>query len=173
MEEFRIINNYENYSVSNLGNVKNNKTGRILKQVINGVGYYVVNICDNNKEYKSLRVHRLVGLHFIQIEPNKKYIDHKDNNKLNNNVNNLRWVTSSQNSQNAKLSRSNKSGVKGVIYSKNHKKWRADIRANGINLYLGLFNKKDDAITARLTKSIEIHGNYMNECERFLINIYL
>ena len=44
-EEFRIIKDYENYSVSNFGNVRNNTTGRILKPGINGNGYYHVILC--------------------------------------------------------------------------------------------------------------------------------
>ncbi len=44
-EEFRIIKGFENYSISNLGIVRNNATDRILKPGIDGRGYYYVNLC--------------------------------------------------------------------------------------------------------------------------------
>ena len=55
MEEYKLIKNFENYSVSNLGNIKNNNTNKILKQY-NFQGYKRVHL---NGKY--LRVHRLVA----------------------------------------------------------------------------------------------------------------
>ena len=60
-EEFRVIKDFENYSVSNLGNVRNNKTNIILKPYINSHKYCSVSIFDNGKKKKNIRIHRLVG----------------------------------------------------------------------------------------------------------------
>ena len=48
-EEFRVIKDYENYSVSNFGNVKNNTTGKILKPSNSSNGYYKVNLFKDGK----------------------------------------------------------------------------------------------------------------------------
>ena len=94
MEEFRIIKDYENYEVSNFGNVRNIKTGRVLKGV-NSKGYLRVNL--NNGVRKTLRIHRLVGIAFIPNPKNKECLDHIDNNQLNNHISNLRWANLREN----------------------------------------------------------------------------
>ena len=63
-ETFRIIKGFENYSVSNLGNVMNNKTGKILKPGLNDHGYYNVNLYKDIIPF-SKRIHKLVGETFI------------------------------------------------------------------------------------------------------------
>jgi len=70
-------------------------------------------------------LHRLISEAFIPNPDNKLCIDHIDNNTLNNNsINNLRWVTTKENAQNAKLSAKNTSGFKGVSFHKKLNKWR-------------------------------------------------
>jgi hypothetical protein len=73
-EEFRVIKDYENYSVSNFGNVINNKTGRILKPGIDGGGYYHV-ILHKDGIRKTCKIHRLLANTFIPNTDNKKCID--------------------------------------------------------------------------------------------------
>jgi len=94
MEEWRIINDFPNYSVSNFGNIMNNKTDKIMKLCDKG-GYYNVGL--TNKIRKSLRVHRLVATAFIKNPENKPEVNHKDKNKLNNNILNLEWNTRLEN----------------------------------------------------------------------------
>ena len=106
MEEFKNIKGFENYEVSYLGNVRNIKTGRILKPGIDGHGYYKVSLCSNGNIYQK-RIHKLVGELFIPNPLNKSCIDHKNNIKLDNNVTNLRWATPCENSMNRKLSSRN------------------------------------------------------------------
>ena len=90
MEEYRTIQNFENYSISNFGNVKNNTTGRILKPFFSGSGYKA-NIIVNDQGRKKFNIHRWVGKMFLNNFDESKDIDHIDRNKLNNRIENLRW----------------------------------------------------------------------------------
>lgn len=74
-------------------------------------------------------------------------IDHIDQNKLNNQRSNLRFLTKAGNAINSKLSKNNTSGVKGVVRFRN--KWHAQIMVNGKHIHLGYYDKKEDAIEAR------------------------
>jgi hypothetical protein len=90
----------DNYSISNYGRIKNNKTNRILKLQVNHKGYYKVNISINNK-IKTVFPHRLVAQYFLQNPNNYNVVNHKDCNKLNNLYSNLEWCTLQYNSQHA------------------------------------------------------------------------
>ena len=171
MEQYRIIKGFENYLVSNLGNIKNNKTDRILKPGIDTHGYYKVNLYKDRISYNK-NIHILVGESFIPNPFNKKCIDHIDNNKLNNNVNNLRYATIKENSMNRKLNSNTSSNYKGISYNKKNNKWIAYIRINGKLKHLGYFDNIDDAINARVKKAKEVFGEYINSCEKEInINI--
>lgn len=98
--EWKKIERNSNYSVSNNGIVKNNNSNIIKKPHINKKsGYYIVDLWQNNKAEK-VPIHRLVAEAFIPNPHNKPTVDHIDGNRLNNNVDNLRWATySEQNSR--------------------------------------------------------------------------
>lgn len=85
-------------------NTKNN-VYKILKQVNNSknvsCNYYVVSLKQENGKAKNFFIHRLMAETFIPNPENKSQINHKDGNKLNNNINNLEWVTPSENAQHA------------------------------------------------------------------------
>ena len=80
IEEFKFINGYINYSISNHGRVRNNCTGRILKPDTIKNGYYRVGLCTKGKVSRYL-VHRLVAIAFVDNPENKACVDHIDNNK--------------------------------------------------------------------------------------------
>lgn len=80
------------YQVSNLGNVRKTKNKRILKPFDTGRGYLNVKLSKNNIA-KTVSVHRLVAKAFIPNLNNLEQVNHKDENKKNNNVNNLEWCT--------------------------------------------------------------------------------
>jgi hypothetical protein len=168
MEEYRVIKDFENYSVSSFGNVKNNLTSKILKPRINNKGYYQLIIRNNTKDFTK-KVHRLVAEAFIPNDENKTIVDHIDNNRLNNNISNLRWATNQENARNSKISTKNTSGAKGVFYDKSSQKWRAQIKVDGKHKGLGSFETKEEALEARLKAVEKYFGEYANKCEKELI----
>jgi hypothetical protein len=95
MEEWRVISDFPNYDVSNLGNIRNNKSGKDMKKCAKG-GYFHVSL-SNEIGRKNCTIHRLVALAFIDNSENKSDVNHKDKNKLNNNVDNLEWMTRKEN----------------------------------------------------------------------------
>ena len=166
METYKVIEGFENYSVSDFGNVKNNRTGRILKQSTTN-GYLRLEL-KVNKLRSSKLVHVLVARAFISNPDAKRCVDHIDNIRTNNNVSNLRWATHAENSFNQCLAKNNTSGVKGVLFKKASKKWHAQIMIAGIPINLGYFTKKEDAIQARITRANEAFGIYTNACEKII-----
>ena len=94
METFIKIENYNNYSISNLGNVRNDKTGRILKPYIKPSGYKQVQL---GRKTIPQYIHRLVAIAFIPNIENKPQVNHINGNKGDNRVENLEWVTASEN----------------------------------------------------------------------------
>ena len=95
-EIWKDIKGYEDYQVSNLGRVKSIKKNKVLKQIYNPNGYLYVGLYNNSKLKKYL-VHRLVAKAFIENPLNKPFINHKDFDRLNNNVKNLEWCTQKEN----------------------------------------------------------------------------
>jgi hypothetical protein len=109
MEHWKTIEGFDKYQISSYGNVKN-KVGKLLGERIDSNGYNRVRLYGN--EIKNKLVHRLVADAFIPNQKNKKQINHKDGDKLNNNIDNLEWVTHSEN----QIHRYNelKKGIKGI-----------------------------------------------------------
>ncbi len=89
-EVWKIMKEHSNYEVSNLGKIKNKTTGRIRKTSINNKGYeqFIVYI---DKKPKTFYVHRVVANNFLENFNNLPEVNHKDENKLNNCVDNLEW----------------------------------------------------------------------------------
>jgi hypothetical protein len=90
------------YHISNFGRLKSLKFNkeRILKQVLSPYGYPSVNLSFKGKMIMK-PIHRLVCLAFVENPYNKPQVNHKDGNKLNNNFDNLEWMTSKENNQHA------------------------------------------------------------------------
>lgn len=103
-EEWKDIKNYEGlYQISSWGNVKSflkNKKGNVISTHVDTKGYIIV-FLSKNKKRKIFRVHRLVGLHFIDNIYNKPLINHKNGNKKNNYYEDLEWFTYSENNKHA------------------------------------------------------------------------
>ena len=147
MEEWKFINGYENYKISDHGNVKNNITNKMLKHRINNRGYNNVDLYNIGKRTKP--IHRLVAEAFLENPDNKRCVDHIDRDKLNNHKSNLRYATNSENNMNKSRQSNNTSGAIGVFFRKDRNKWRAVINQNGNKIHLGSFETKEEAIEAR------------------------
>lgn len=102
--EWKFIPNYENrYIINKKGIVKSLITGKILEDNYNTKfeqSYETVKLVDKNGKRNSYLIHTLVYRTFIGEIENGKVIDHIDQNKFNNNLDNLRLVSPSQNSHN-------------------------------------------------------------------------
>ena len=127
MEEYKKIDGYDNYEISNQGNVRNTDTGRILKLRKNCGGYLDVHLSKNGIG-KKFTIHRLIGLYFIPNPQNLREIDHIDQDKANNSITNLRWVSPSNNCRNRPKIKDASSRYMGVCFDKARGKYRAQIR---------------------------------------------
>lgn len=95
-ERWRNISDYPLYRISSTGRVKNRVSGRILKPSIDRHGYLQVVLCENGSRHTD-RIHRLVAEAFINGYETGLQVNHIDGNKRNNLVDNLEWVTPSEN----------------------------------------------------------------------------
>jgi hypothetical protein len=96
VETFVEIEGFEKYEVSNLGRVRNIKSGRILKPYLNHNGYLMHCLYGYDKR-KCLLLHRIIAIAFIDNHEEKPCVNHIDENKLNNDLSNLEWCTEREN----------------------------------------------------------------------------
>jgi hypothetical protein len=118
-------------------------------------GYRYVGI--NKKRYSE---HRIIFLMEKGYLP--KLVDHIDNNPLNNKIENLREATNFQNSQNAKLAKTNTSGFKGVFWHKINKKWLVSLKIQGKNKHFGYFKDLELAALVVQEARNKYHGSFAN-----------
>lgn len=107
---WKTIEGFEDYEVSDCGEVRNKNTKHLLVGSVDKCGYARVLLRNNGNRYYKLR-HRLVADAFIPNPENKPCVDHIDTIRTNNVVTNLRWVTHKENSNN-ELSRKHYSDAK-------------------------------------------------------------
>jgi len=163
-EIWKDVKGYEGYyKISNKGIVKsvyraifksngvtNIFKGKTLKAHINKYGYKTISLSNKGIE-KKVRLHQLLAVAFLghKINRHKKVIDHIDNNKLNNDLSNLQIITNRHNASKDTFRIKNKtSKYVGVSYRKSGKRlkrWRATIKINGKQVFLGNFKNEIDA----------------------------
>ena len=108
-------------------------------------GYMIVQV--DRQQYKA---HRLAYLYVFGELP-QSLLDHKDQDKGNNRIDNLRLSTNKQNQENTGEWSTNTSGFKGVSWNKRDRKWQAKITHNGVAINLGHFNTPEEASMAYIT----------------------
>ena len=116
---------------------------------INGQGRLVVRI-----KGKSYLVHRLVFMWHNGFLP--EFLDHIDNNPLNNDIKNLRCATRQQNNRNAKMPVTNTSGIKNVFLHKETQRWQVLIS----NKYFGLYKDKELAELVAIEARAKLHKEF-------------
>lgn len=122
-EQWKSITDYEGlYEVSSLGRVKSLKFNKekILKPQKDGSGYLQVQLCRNGK-MKAFKVHRLVATAFLPNPIGLPEINHKDENKINNALNNIEWCDRKYNNnygnRNKKISKAKSKAVEASRFS--------------------------------------------------------
>lgn len=95
----KVIDGFSRYIIDITGNIFDTKRNQFICQWVDTVGYYQSVLRDDNNKKRYVRIHRLVAKTFIDNPDNLPQVNHKDGNKLNNNVDNLEWVTNSDNTQ--------------------------------------------------------------------------
>lgn len=149
---WKIIINYDNYSVSNQGDIKNNTTNRILKYYVRN-GYNSISLSNKNIK-KTFNIHTIVAEHFLQKPLSNNYVvNHKDENKLNNHINNLEYITYKEN----------------TLYSMTSRRTK-NIKPYNINDFIPIPNYNDYLIS----KSGDIYSKNINRlsCITILPNGY-
>jgi len=157
-ETWKDIPGYEGlYQVSDLGRVRsldrvmNNGVhgyatykGRVLKVHENAKGYLKADLSKDGRR-KTIKVHQLVAMAFLGHKRcgMKLIVDHIDNNRKNNRVDNLQLITNRENLSKDKSGSTSK--YTGVSWSKRRKKWTVQIKNNGKSKYLGSFDSEYDA----------------------------
>ena len=96
IETFVKVDGFDNYEVSNLGKVRNMKSGKVLKPHLNKDGYLRHCLYKHNKQ-KSLFLHKIIATAFVDNPEKKPQVNHIDENKTNNDLSNLEWCTVREN----------------------------------------------------------------------------
>jgi len=135
-----------------IGTSSNAKTGDKAGS-LSGDGYLQTNI--NAKKYKN---HRIIFLYHHGYLP--EFIDHIDNNRLNNHINNLRETSILQNNRNARTRAGNTSGVKGVYWYKATQKWGVRINVNSKEKFFGYYHDINVAKFIVETMRNKYHGKF-------------
>lgn len=137
IEEWKTIEINQNYEISNLGRIRNKRTNYILKPHTRPDGYCSVLVLTGFKKYSRVYIHRLVAKYFIPNPLNKPYINHKDFNPRNNCIDNLEWVTQSENNlwSSERISKSAKNKIIKPSYREKMSKRQTKIREYPTYIY--------------------------------------
>lgn len=131
--DFKPLKEDSTYLIYNDGRLYSKKRNRFLSGKIDNMGYKVYALaltdklsCSNRKLSKMIYAHRLVAEYFLPNPNNLAYVHHKDENKLNNNVSNLEWVSAKKNSQehNKKHKNKNRKSPRYKINNLDGEQWK-------------------------------------------------
>ena len=140
---------YYGYRVFENGVIFGKKSGKPLKPHLNNRGYLQVRLTING-EGITKKVHRLVAEVFLPNYYRLPTVDHKDRNKLNNSLFNLKWEDRRGQGVNKGIQSNNTSGFKGVTFHKGGGKWQASISKQSNKQTFKSFHTIEEAIEQRL-----------------------
>jgi hypothetical protein len=156
MDELFDLKDYEKlYKINKKGEIWSCFLKRFLSLCINQDGYYKYVLCNENGK-KTVLAHRVVAKQFIPNPNNLPLIDHIDRDRLNNNIDNLRWVSMRQNQLNRKDTKH------PYIYKQNNKTYRVAIDINKQEVYSSCHTDLDQAILVRDAAMILL--DFPNDC---------
>jgi len=144
METWKSIVGFENYDVSDLGNVRNVKSGKVLKPYNNGSNYLCVDLRGDTR--KKNRVHRLVLQAFLPIEEDLE-CNHKNHITTDNRLENLEWCSHSQNNRFRRKRKNCSSQYIGVFWGGKNK-WRVTCSLNNKQIHIGYFYTEEEGAEA-------------------------
>jgi hypothetical protein len=124
-------------------------------------GYWVVRIDD-----KLYQTHRIIWCMVTGEDPGDSQIDHRDRDRSNNRIKNLRLANNSENQCNRKVEDNNQSGIKGIYFHKQGQKWAAEIKIDGEKHHLGLFEEIECASLAIQAARNKYHGEFAHHSIR-------
>lgn len=155
MEEFREVPGYKDYQVSNMGRVKSFK-GKGPKILRPGGTKYLSVVLRKGGKSKTFKVSVLVAMAFLDHVPGgyDRIVDHIDNNKLNDRLENLQIISTRENTSKDKPNA--KSKYPGVSWCKQTGKWRAAIKIKDKIVRLGRHNSELEAAKKYRNKLKEI-----------------
>ena len=168
IEQWMLIDGYNNHEVSSFGRVRNNVTNRILKQGLRPDQYHQITLKKQNH-----LVHRLAAFAFCDKPDGCDLVDHIDRNPQNNDRTNLRWTTLIGNGHNKTISKNNTSGKQGVsrwtAKRANLRYWKVQIHDNDGKMISKVFSiktlgedeAKRQAIECR--KQLEVQYGYIGD----------
>lgn len=146
---------FDGYLISTEGHVCNQRTNRILKQNIGTHGYYYVTLRSQGKNYYRC-IHRMMANAWLPNTHNLPYVDHRDRNRLNNTLSNLRFASASLQNHNRSKGHGASSCYFGVSKCKNG--WRAKIMIHGRDIHIGCSSSEEAAAAMYDAKAREIWG---------------
>lgn len=134
--EWRKVEDYPDYEVSNLGDVRNTCKGKIRKISKSFHGYRIIHI-----KPKTILVHRLVAKAFIPNPENKPHVNHKNSDRFDSRVENLEWCTHKENMNHALIGKHGNAWGKFGYESRNFKHWLCQVSLDGflIAVYEGTY----------------------------------
>lgn len=158
-----IKRNEKGECIIELFNKKKEKVGETIVDEENYYDLMKYNWYSNGNYVSALINKKAILLHrYIMNYTGNNYIDHINNNSLDNRICNLRIVTPQQNSMNCSSSKNSTSKYIGVLLYKNRNKWVAKISINGKEVFLGYFENEIDAAKARDLATKEHFGEFGN-----------
>jgi len=145
------------YEISDCGEIRNSKTSKILCKKLDRDGYFQIGLRKLGDRHKIwFSIHRLVALYFLEPPDNQNnQVDHIDNNKTNNKVENLRWVTKKDNILNRSLHAWKSNNTTKELYITKYK--------NGFMIRINRSDYSKQMWCKDLETAIFYRNNFINE----------